>query len=119
MLWYDVIITMNDLKGVMDMSTLEKTINLLNDLPENEVEIIYSYVRFISSQHEERKKPRNRLRIFLIILLVFYRIQGKLPNNITMKGLQKNMTLLIDTNILLDMVFKRPNCEKVKKPFFH
>ena len=48
MLWYDVIITMNDLKGVMDMSTLEKTINLLNDLPENEVEIIYSYVRFIS-----------------------------------------------------------------------
>ena len=38
------------------MSTLEKTINLLNDLPENEVEIIYSYVRFISSQHEERKK---------------------------------------------------------------
>ena len=27
------------------------------------------------------------------------------------------MTLLIDTNILLDMVFKRPNCEKVKKLF--
>ena len=27
------------------------------------------------------------------------------------------MTLLIDTNILLDMVFKWPNCEKVKKLF--
>ena len=27
------------------------------------------------------------------------------------------MTLLIDTNILLDMVFKRPNCEKGKKLF--
>lgn len=27
------------------------------------------------------------------------------------------MTLLIDTNILLDIAFKRANCEKVKKLF--
>lgn len=54
------------------MSTLEKTINLLNDLPENEVEIIYSYVRFISSQHEERKKNTEPIEDIF--------------NNITMKG---------------------------------
>ena len=32
------------------MSTLEKTINLLNDLPENQIETIYSFVQFLSSQ---------------------------------------------------------------------
>lgn len=32
------------------MSTLEKTINLLNALPENQIETIYSFVRFLSSQ---------------------------------------------------------------------
>lgn len=65
---------MNDLKGVMDMSTLEKTINLLNDLPENEVEIIYSYVRFISSQHEERKKATEPIED------IFNNIVGVLPD---------------------------------------
>ena len=33
-----------------DMSTLEKTINLLNALPENQIETIYSFVQFLSSQ---------------------------------------------------------------------
>lgn len=32
------------------MSTLEKTINLLNALPENQIETIYSFVKFLSSQ---------------------------------------------------------------------
>lgn len=32
------------------MSTLEKTINLLNALPENQIEMIYSFVQFLSSQ---------------------------------------------------------------------
>lgn len=32
------------------MSTLEKTINLLNALPENQIEIIYNFVRFLGSQ---------------------------------------------------------------------
>ena len=32
------------------MSTLEKTINLLNTLPENQIETIYSFVQFLSSQ---------------------------------------------------------------------
>ena len=34
----------------MTMSTLEKTINLLNALPENQIETIYSFVQFLSSQ---------------------------------------------------------------------
>ena len=32
------------------MSTLEKTINLLSALPENQIETIYSFVQFLSSQ---------------------------------------------------------------------
>ena len=49
------------------MSTLEKTINLLNDLPENEVEII-------SSQHEERKKATEPIED------IFNNIVGVLPD---------------------------------------
>ena len=34
----------------MVRSTLEKTINLLSVLPENQIETIYSFVQFLSSQ---------------------------------------------------------------------
>ena len=37
------------------MSTLEKTINLLNVLPESQIEIIYSFVQFLSSQQTVEK----------------------------------------------------------------
>lgn len=37
------------------MSTLEKTINLLNALPENQIETIYSFVQFLSSQQTVEK----------------------------------------------------------------
>jgi CRISPR/Cas system-associated endonuclease Cas3-HD len=37
------------------MSTLEKTIVLLNKLPEKQLEIIYSYVQYVSSQQTEKK----------------------------------------------------------------
>ncbi len=37
------------------MSTLEKTINLLNALPENQIETIYSFVQFLSSQQTIEK----------------------------------------------------------------
>lgn len=37
------------------MSTLEKTIDLLYALPESQVEVIYSFVRFLSSQQETEK----------------------------------------------------------------
>ena len=39
-----------DLGKENGMSTLEKTINLLNALPENQIEMIYSFVQFLSSQ---------------------------------------------------------------------
>lgn len=37
------------------MSTLEKTINLLNALPESQIETIYSFVQFLSSQQTIKK----------------------------------------------------------------
>lgn len=37
------------------MSTLEKTINLLNILPESQIEIIYNFVQFLSSQQTVEK----------------------------------------------------------------
>lgn len=47
------------------MSTLEKTINLLNILPENQIETIYSFVQFISAQQTNilpvNDKPLNEI----------------------------------------------------------
>lgn len=40
------------------MSTLEKTINMLNALPESQIEIIYSYVQFVYAQ-QSRQEKRN------------------------------------------------------------
>lgn len=37
------------------MSTLEKTIDLLNVLPENQIEMIYNFVRFLNSQQTVEK----------------------------------------------------------------
>ena len=37
------------------MSTLEKTINLLCALPENQIETIYSFVQFLSSRQTVEK----------------------------------------------------------------
>ena len=37
------------------MSILEKTIVLLNDLPENEIEVIYSFVQFLTSKQTAEK----------------------------------------------------------------
>ncbi|MBQ9610383.1 MAG: hypothetical protein IJV15_13200 [Lachnospiraceae bacterium] len=36
------------------MSTLQKTINILNKLSEKQIESIYSYVQFVSSQQENQ-----------------------------------------------------------------
>jgi CRISPR/Cas system-associated endonuclease Cas3-HD len=38
------------------MSTLEKTIDILNALPENQIEIVYSYVQFIHSQQMDQEQ---------------------------------------------------------------
>lgn len=38
------------------MSTLEKTIDLLNILPENQVETIYSFAQFLSMQYKRKEK---------------------------------------------------------------
>ena len=41
------------------MSTLEKTIRLLNELPERQLEIIYSYVQFVSTQQLDNQGSEN------------------------------------------------------------
>ena len=41
------------------MSTLEKTIDLLSHLSENQLEKIYSYVRFLNSQGEELQQKTS------------------------------------------------------------
>lgn len=37
------------------MSTLEKSIQLLNTLPDNEVEKVYNFIQFICSQYTTKK----------------------------------------------------------------
>ena len=39
------------------MSTLQKTINILNNLSERQIESIYSYVQFVSSQQKNETQP--------------------------------------------------------------
>ena len=41
------------------MSTLEKTISLLNDMPEKQLEIVYSYVTFLKKQSEKEEKQKS------------------------------------------------------------
>ena len=47
------------------MSTLEKTINLLNVLSESQIETIYSFVQFLSSQQTRKtsgsEKPLDEI----------------------------------------------------------
>lgn len=57
------------------MSTLEKTIDLLYALPENQVETIYSFVQFLHSQ-QETEKPAGKESLDDI----FRNIIGVLPD---------------------------------------
>lgn len=57
------------------MSTLEKTINLLNSLPESQIEMIYSFVQFVSSQ-QTVVKPADTDSLDDI----FENIVGAVPN---------------------------------------
>lgn len=41
------------------MSTLEKTINLLNTMSEYQLENVYSYARFIRSQNKGKQENQN------------------------------------------------------------
>jgi hypothetical protein len=58
------------------MSTLEKTINLLSDLPEKQIEIIYSYVQFVSSQQQNAVSSNEES-----LDTIFDNIVGVLPDN--------------------------------------
>lgn len=41
------------------MSTLEKTISMLNDMPEKQIEIVYSYVAFLKKQSEKERRTKS------------------------------------------------------------
>lgn len=41
------------------MSTLEKTINLLNTMSEYQLENVYSYARFLRSQNKGKQENQN------------------------------------------------------------
>ena len=49
------------------MSTLEKTINLLNTLPERQVEIIYTYAQFLDSQRKKQNISDESIEDILIV----------------------------------------------------
>lgn len=42
------------------MSTLEKTIDLLTTLPENQIETIYSYVQFLTAQQKDMRTANTK-----------------------------------------------------------
>lgn len=59
----------------MSMSTLEKAIGLLQDMPEQSIEIIYSFIRFIKSEQAgENLKRINGLQ-------TLQSFAGTLPKN--------------------------------------
>lgn len=47
------------------MSTLEKTIHLLSNLPESQLEIIYSFVQFLDSKKENIIRKEESLEVIL------------------------------------------------------
>lgn len=57
------------------MSTLEKTINLLNALPERQIEVIYSFVQFLSSQQKAEEPSAGES-----LDDIFNNIVGALPD---------------------------------------
>ena len=88
------------------MSTLEKTINLLNTMPEYQLENIYSYARFLHSQSKSQKEmPDESIDQILDSLVGVISDDGKTLEEYRGEG--NVMDLLIDTNIILDMVLKR------------
>lgn len=57
------------------MSTLEKTIDLLNTLPENQIETIYRFVQFLSSQQTAEKLAEKES-----LDAIFEKIVGSVPD---------------------------------------
>ena len=100
------------------MSTLEKTIDLLYALPENQVEVIYSFVQFLSSQQKAEKPVINEsLDDILSNIVGVLPDTGKTLEEYRAKGYRNGMKLLIDTNVILDMVFQRKGCDDSTKLF--
>ena len=59
------------------MSTLEKTINLLSNLPESQLEIIYTFVQFLDSKKENRIRKEESLEAILGNIIGVLQDSGK------------------------------------------
>lgn len=42
------------------MSTLEKAINLLQNMPERKLEAVYTYIQFVNTLKEDEETPTNK-----------------------------------------------------------
>lgn len=60
----------------MKMSTLEKTIDILNTLPESQIEIIYSYAQFLNSQQMNPEQKNEET-----VNDIFTNLVGVLPDS--------------------------------------
>lgn len=43
------------------MSTLEKTISLLNEMPEKQIEIVYRYAQLLAAQQSETERKEEQV----------------------------------------------------------
>ena len=58
------------MKGLIKMSTLEKAMELLQKMPEQKIEAIYTYMCFVNSQMEaEETSPKKKVQNQLLELL--------------------------------------------------
>ncbi len=83
------------------MSTLEKTIGLLEALPDNKIETVYAFVRFIGSQDYEstneslsERQKRYSLCLELPMNMQFQHLSNK-KRRLLNVPLSKNMQLCV------------------------
>lgn len=70
------------------MSTLEKTIGLLNTMTEKQIEIIYTYAQFVEAQKKNHKKSSESVEDILNNLI------GSVPDNgMTLEDFRKERIL--------------------------
>ena len=70
------------------MTTLEKTIGLLNTMTEKQIEIIYTYAQFVEEQEKNHKNPSESVEDILNNLI------GSVPDNgMTLEDFRKERIL--------------------------
>lgn len=60
---------------MIDMSTLEKAIGMLNSLPESDIELVYTFIQFVNEKNQKETKKINNIDSIL------NSITGSLPDS--------------------------------------